>query len=30
MVVSVLAKKYNLAEVDRKLGDVFWTPVDVA
>lgn len=22
--------KYNLAEVDRKLGDNFWKPVDVA
>ena len=25
-----LAEKYNLAEVDRKLGDNFWSPIDVA
>lgn len=25
-----LAEKYNLAEIDRKLGDNFWSPVEVA
>lgn len=25
-----LAKKYNLAEIDKKLGNTFWSPVDVA
>ena len=22
--------KYNLAEVDKKLGNIFWSPIDVA
>lgn len=30
MDTSVLAKKYNLAAVDKQLGDTFWSPVDVA
>lgn len=30
MNVSLLAKKYDLAEVDRKLGNTFWSPIDVA
>ena len=25
-----LAKKYNLAEVDKKLGNKYWSPIDVA
>lgn len=27
---NTLAKKYNLAEFDKQLGDTFWSPVDVA
>ncbi|KKS46715.1 hypothetical protein A3J20_02900 [Candidatus Gottesmanbacteria bacterium RIFCSPLOWO2_02_FULL_42_29] len=30
MKTKSLFSKYNLAEVDRKLGNNFWTPVDVA
>ena len=30
MDVLKIAKKYNLAEVDKQLGDKFWSPVDVA
>jgi len=30
MAAELLAKKYSLDEVDRKLGDNFWQPVDVA
>lgn len=30
MDTNALAKKYNLAEVDKQLGDTFWSPVDVA
>lgn len=29
-MVNQFTKKYNLAEVDRQLGDKFWSPVDVA
>ncbi len=28
--VEQLKKKYNLAEVDRQLGNKFWSPIDVA
>ncbi len=30
METSTLARKYDLAQVDRELGDKFWSPVDVA
>lgn len=30
MNVKHLTKKYNLAAVDKKLGNTFWSPVDVA
>lgn len=30
MNVHQMVQKYNLAEVDKKLGDTFWSPVDVA
>jgi len=30
MDTKKLAKKYNLAEVDRKLGNKYWSPIDVA
>jgi mannose-6-phosphate isomerase-like protein (cupin superfamily) len=30
MNADALAKKYNLADVDKQLGDTFWSPVDVA
>ena len=30
MDVTGLNKKYNLAEVDRQLGEKYWSPVDVA
>lgn len=30
MNISSLAKKYNLKEVDKKLGNTFWSPLDVA
>lgn len=30
MVVNKRAKKYNLAAVDRRLGNKFWSPIDVA
>ena len=26
----ISARKYNLEEVDKKLGDKFWSPIDVA
>lgn len=30
MNVSSLNKKYNLTDVDKKLGENYWSPVDVA
>lgn len=27
---ETLAQKYNLAEIDERLGDTFWSPIDVA
>ncbi len=30
MNLKTLTDKYNLKEINRKLGDNFWTPVDVA
>jgi mannose-6-phosphate isomerase-like protein (cupin superfamily) len=30
MDIELLAKKYSLEEVDRRLGDTFWSPIDVA
>ena len=30
MDVSKMAKKYNLSEVDRELGEKYWSPIDVA
>lgn len=30
MNVSQLTKKYNLEEIDKQLGDSFWSPIDVA
>ncbi len=30
MDTNVLANKYNLAAVDERLGDTFWSPIDVA
>lgn len=30
MDVKTMARKYNLAEVDKQLGDTYWSPVDVA
>jgi len=27
---ETFAKKYNLEEVDKQLGDTFWSPIDVA
>lgn len=30
MNIKTLAKKYDLKKVDKKLGDNFWSPVDVA
>jgi len=30
MNVNKMAEKYNLAQVDKKLGDTYWSPVDVA
>jgi mannose-6-phosphate isomerase-like protein (cupin superfamily) len=30
MDTNVSAKKYDLAAVDKQLGDTFWSPVDVA
>ena len=30
MDVRSLAQKYNLVEIDKKLGNTFWSPVDVA
>ncbi len=30
MDLQFLAQNYDLAEVDKQLGDTFWSPVDVA
>ena len=30
MNLNSIAKKYDLAEIDKQLGDTFWSPVDVA
>lgn len=30
MNIKTLGDKYNLNEIDKKLGDNFWSPVDVA
>lgn len=30
MKIELLAKKYNLDEVDRQLGETYWSPIDVA
>jgi mannose-6-phosphate isomerase-like protein (cupin superfamily) len=30
MDIKLLAQVYNLAEIDKQLGDTFWSPVDVA
>lgn len=30
MNTKILAKKYKLKEVDKKLGNKFWSPIDVA
>lgn len=30
MILKNLVKKYNLEEVDKKLGNKFWSPIDVA
>lgn len=30
MNIKTLGNKYNLNEVDKKLGDNFWSPLDVA
>lgn len=30
MNIKNLSNKYNLAKVDKKLGDNFWKPIDVA
>jgi mannose-6-phosphate isomerase-like protein (cupin superfamily) len=27
---ETLAQKYNLAEIDERLGNTFWSPIDVA
>ncbi|OGG12941.1 hypothetical protein A2773_01900 [Candidatus Gottesmanbacteria bacterium RIFCSPHIGHO2_01_FULL_39_10] len=29
MDIKHFAQKYNLAEIDKKLGNTFWSPVDV-
>lgn len=29
MIKQILAKKYNLEEVDKQLGNSFWSPIDV-
>lgn len=29
-MINQLVKKYNLAEIDKQLGDNYWSPVDVA
>ena len=28
--MKFLVEKYNLEEIDKKIGDNFWSPVDVA
>lgn len=30
MDIKLLAQMYDLAAVDKQLGDVFWSPIDVA
>jgi len=30
MNTNMLEKKYNLAEVDKRLGETYWSPIDVA
>jgi mannose-6-phosphate isomerase-like protein (cupin superfamily) len=29
-MIEQMAEKYDLAEVDRRLGETYWSPVDVA
>ncbi len=29
-MIKNLIKKYNLEEIDKQLGDLYWSPVDVA
>jgi len=30
MINNAIIKKYNLAQVDKKLGEKYWSPIDVA
>ena len=30
MNIKILGNKYNLREIDKKLGDNFWKPLEVA
>lgn len=30
MIFSKIGNKYNLSEVDKKLGEKYWSPIDVA
>lgn len=30
MDLNIFTKKYNLAEIDKTLGDTYWSPIDVA
>lgn len=30
MNLKLIAEKYNLGEIDRKLGNNFWSPLDIA
>lgn len=30
MNIKTLAKKYDLEKIDKKLGDNFWKPLDIA
>jgi mannose-6-phosphate isomerase-like protein (cupin superfamily) len=30
MDIKLLAQVYDLADIDKRLGDVFWSPIDVA
>lgn len=30
MDIKLLAQVYDLSEVDKRLGDVYWSPIDVA
>lgn len=30
MDIKSLSKKYNLAEIDKQLGETYWSPIDVA